>query len=63
MLKKMLYVLIVLGILLILFGTGYQIYQNNVNKHKSKINDYGIIKTEKVSQGHIIYFKPSSDNP
>lgn len=59
MLKKMLYVLIVLGILLILFGTGYQIYQNNVNKHKSKINDYGIIKTEKVSQGHIIYFYPN----
>lgn len=59
MLKKILYVLIVLGIFLILFGVGYQIYQNNVNKHKSKINDYGIIKPEKVSQGNIIYFYPN----
>ena len=54
MLKKILYVLIVLGIFLILFGVGYQIYQ-----HKSKINDYGIIKPEKVSQGNIIYFYPN----
>ena len=59
MLKKILYVLIVLGILLILFGVGYQIYQNNLNKHKSKINDFGTIKTEKVTQGHIIYFYPN----
>ena len=59
MLKKILYVLIVLGIFLILFGVEYQIYQNNVNKHKSKINDYGIIKPEKVSQGNIIYFYPN----
>ena len=59
MLKKILYVLIVLGILLILFGAGYQIYQNNLNKNKSKINEFGIIKAEKVSQGHIIYFYPN----
>ena len=59
MLKKILYVLIVLGIFLILFGVGYQIYQNNVNKYKSKINDFGTIKTEKVSQGDIIYFYPN----
>ena len=59
MLKKILYVLIVLGILLILFGVRYQIHQNNVNKHKSKINDFGTIKAEKSTNSNIIYFYPN----
>ena len=54
--KKIAYVLIILGIILIIFGVGYLFYQN---KKRSKINDYGIIKTEKVTQGHIIYFYPN----
>lgn len=56
LMKKIAYVLIILGIILIIFGVGYLFYQN---KKRSKINDYGIIKTEKVTQGHIIYFYPN----
>ena len=56
LIKKIVYVLIILGIILIIFGVGYLFYQN---KKISKINDYGIIKTEKVTQGHIIYFYPN----
>ena len=56
LMKKIAYVLIILDIILIIFGVGYLFYQN---KKSSKINDYGIIKTEKVTQGHIIYFYPN----
>ena len=56
LMKKIAYVLIILGIILIIFEVGYLFYQN---KKRSKINDYGIIKTERVTQGHIIYFYPN----
>lgn len=56
LMKKIVYVLIILGLILIISGVGYHLYQN---KNGSKINDYGIIKTEKVTQGHIIYFYPN----
>ena len=56
LMKKIAYVLIILGIILIIFGGGHHFYQN---KRSSKINDFGTIKTEKVTQGHIIYFYPN----
>ena len=56
LMKKIAYVLIILGIILIIFGVGHHFYQN---KKSSKINDFGTIKTEKVTQGHIIYFYPN----